>query len=274
MTPLLLVGFSLWSASFEVQVTGTGPRAMILIPGLASSGATWDGAVKHYRGRFQCHVLTLAGFAGVKPVDAAEPLVRRSARELADYIREKKLVKPVIVGHSLGGVLAMMLAARDPDLTGEIVIVDSLPHLAEVFGPDYNPDAFRDRMLEQTREEYEAFVKTGNSVRGMVGDNAHLPKLIDWSLKSDAPTVARAMHELGTLNLMPELSKIRARALVIGTWIGMKSFTTRDVVEGNYRRQYQGLKGHRFALSETAHHFVMFDDPAWLWAQIDDFLLR
>src|SRR5262249_21240266 len=52
--------------SFRAEVTGTGP-AMILIPGLASSGETWTTTVAHLRTRYTCHVLTLAGFAGVPP---------------------------------------------------------------------------------------------------------------------------------------------------------------------------------------------------------------
>ena len=54
--------------SFQVQVTGTG-RPILLIPGLASSGDTWTTTVAHLGGRFTCHVLTLAGFAGTAPID-------------------------------------------------------------------------------------------------------------------------------------------------------------------------------------------------------------
>jgi len=46
---------------------------------------------------------------------------------LADYIRKNKLEKPVIVGHSLGGFLALALAAKYPNLPGKLVIVDAYP---------------------------------------------------------------------------------------------------------------------------------------------------
>ena len=50
--------------AFRVEVSGTG-RPMILIPGLASAGAVWQTTVAHFATRYTCHVLTLAGFAGV-----------------------------------------------------------------------------------------------------------------------------------------------------------------------------------------------------------------
>lgn len=59
--------------AFTVSVTGTGAGAgapVILIPGLASSGAVWDGTVQRFCAQRQCHVLTLAGFAGTPAVDA------------------------------------------------------------------------------------------------------------------------------------------------------------------------------------------------------------
>ena len=113
--------------SFRVQVTGQG-RPMILIPGLMSSGETWQSTVARYQDRFQCHVLTLAGFAGVPPIKA--PLLATVRAELATYIKAQRLERPIIIGHSLGGTLALALAADHPELTGPIVVVDSLPFLA------------------------------------------------------------------------------------------------------------------------------------------------
>lgn len=269
----LLLATTLTAAAFQVEITGTQDQpAMILIPGLASSGEVWRDTVARYRDRYQCHVLTVAGFAGVPAEKATAQLLARVLRGLAVHIAERKLKPPVIVGHSLGGVIAMAFAAEHPDLAGPLVIIDALPHLAEVFGPGYDPAAFRDRIAQQPREEYDAFIRSGRSVQGMVTDPKHLAKLIDWSLHSDQRTVAEAIYELGTTNLTADLAKIRSRSLVLGTWLGMKSFTTREVVEGNFRKQYAALAGHQFALSDAAQHFIMYDDPTWFFAQLDGFL--
>ena len=54
-----------------------------------------------------------------------------SARlELAAYIRERHLSRPLVVGHSLGGTLALALASDHPDRLGPLVIVDALPFFA------------------------------------------------------------------------------------------------------------------------------------------------
>jgi N-formylmaleamate deformylase len=118
---------------FQVKVSGHG-QPMILIPGLSSSGETWDTTVARYQDRFECHVLTVAGFAGVPRIPA--PMLDQVRDGLAAYIREHKLNKPVIVGHSLGGFIALTLGAKYPDLTGRLVIVDSYPFLAGITNPN------------------------------------------------------------------------------------------------------------------------------------------
>ena len=101
---------------FSVKVTGKG-QPMILIPGLMSSGAVWDGTVAHYASAYQCHVLTLAGFAG-QPPSPATPFLGSVRDAVADYIRREGLNRPILVGHSLGGVLAFSIAAQYPELVG------------------------------------------------------------------------------------------------------------------------------------------------------------
>ncbi|MFZ0035104.1 MAG: alpha/beta hydrolase [Sedimentisphaerales bacterium] len=83
-------------AAFTVKVTGSG-RPMILIPGLGCGGNVWDGTVAHFKDRYECHVVTLAGFAGQPSIGG--PFLEQVRSGLVEYIRQKKLERPVIVGH-------------------------------------------------------------------------------------------------------------------------------------------------------------------------------
>jgi pimeloyl-ACP methyl ester carboxylesterase len=81
--------------SFKVDVTGQG-APVILIPGLGSPGEVWSGTVAHYCGKRQCHVLSLAGFAGQPAIGT--PLIATVEQQLSDYIREHQLEHPVVIG--------------------------------------------------------------------------------------------------------------------------------------------------------------------------------
>jgi N-formylmaleamate deformylase len=260
--------------SFHVEVSGHG-RPMILIPGFASSGKTWDSTVAHYKDQYECHVLTLAGFAGEPRIEA--PFLETVRKDLATYIRENKMNKPVIVGHSLGGMLALWLAEKEPDLAGPLVIVDSLPFLAGVMDPSATADSVR-AQAEQMRKIYsgpatEQTEKMGEmAVKAMVISPADFDMVMGWSRKSDRVAMGNAMYDMMTTDLRGDLDKITSPTLVLGTWIAYKQYATREQVEKNFRAQYATLKGYDFVLSDKARHFVMLDDPEGFFQAVDRFL--
>jgi pimeloyl-ACP methyl ester carboxylesterase len=262
--------------AFQVKVSGHGP-AMILIPGLSSSGETWDTTVAHYKDRFECHVLTVAGFAGVPRVPA--PMLDRVRDGLADYIRKNKMEKPVVVGHSLGGFVALALAAKYPNLPGKLVIVDAYPFFGGLSDPDItaakareNAAQMRQYMGAQTQDMYERYVKSGVATRMMVTKDSDLERIIAWGLASDRTAVTDAMSELFAADLRDDLASIKSPTLVLGTWIGASQYTDRQKTEANLRRQYAKLAGVEIQITDKARHFIMWDDPDWMFGQLDRFL--
>jgi N-formylmaleamate deformylase len=257
---------------FGVRVTGHGP-AMILIPGLASSGDVWTTTVAHEQARFTCHVIDLPGFAGRPPIPAPIlPVVREA---LAGYIRAHHLDHPVIVGHSLGGFLALDLARSYPDLVGRLVIVDSLPFLPAAT----NPSATAESMRAVTETIRAAMVGSTDAAfeqqqRGMlatmISDPANQEVALGWGKRSDRAAVAEAFLELLTTDLRPQLGAITTPVLVIEA--AQRNDAERDEIEREYAQQYAGLRGAKLVVADAAKHFVMFDDPAFLFAQMDAFL--
>lgn len=257
---------------FGVRVTGHGP-AMILIPGLASSGDVWNTTVAHEQDRFTCHVIELPGFAG-RPRIAA-PMLATVRDALAGYLRDHHLDRPVIVGHSLGGFLALDLARAHPEAVGKLVIVDSLPFLPGAFDPAATVEssrAFVEAMRARTLSISDAAFEQQERgiLAAMITDPAQQAVALGWVMRSDRSAVADAMAELMTTDLRPQLGAITAPALVVETWTGWS--TGRASVEHNYAQQYADLRGARLVVADAAKHFVMLDDPAFLFAEMDAFL--
>ena len=262
--------------AFQVKVTGTG-APLILIPGLASSGEVWDGTVAHYcgGGKYQCHVLTLAGFAGVPAIEG--PLLPAVEQQLSDYISTQKFKKPVIIGHSLGGFLGLKLAADHPDQVGRLIIVDSLPALGATQMPSATSAQLKEmgegmRKQMMTQDAATAAAGQQQMLRTMVTKQEDIDRVAAWGKRSDRVTVINAMADLMSDDLRQDVSRIEAPTLVLGSWIAYKAYGVKPMFEQTYKTQYQRLDGVKVELSDNARHFIMYDDPAWMYDRIDQFL--
>jgi len=251
--------------SFSVARVGHG-RPMILIPGLLSSGDVWSSTVDHFKDRYECHVLTLAGFAGQPPIPA--PFLQTVRDDVLRYIAEKKLDRPVIVGHSLGGFLAYWIAATAPDKVGPIVAVDGLPYLGALGNPQATPETNRP-MAERIRTMYASFNKeqlAGQSKMAfaqMITDPKEVEEATAWSAASDPATAGQAVYEMMTTDLREAVASIRTPVLLVGA-AGSPSAL--------YEAQVAKIPVHRVVMAEKAKHFVMLDDPAFLFSTMDQFL--
>lgn len=259
--------------SFVVKVVGHG-RPVILIPGLSCSGAVWDGTVAHLKDHYECHILTLAGFAGQPRIES--PFLETVRNDLAAYIRDQKLDHPIIIGHSLGGFLALWLASHDPDLTGPLVIVDSVPFLPGLFNPNATAETMKpmaEQMRAATSVGGEKFLKDSEmSVKTMVTRPADINLVMSWVRTTDPVATGNAMFDLFSHDLRGDLAKVRSPVFVFGTWIASKGYFTRDEVEARMRKQYAQLKNCQLVMADNARHFIILDNPQWFYQQIDGFL--
>ncbi|RNI33238.1 alpha/beta hydrolase [Rufibacter immobilis] len=280
---LLLLVCLVWSAqakapSFNVVKTGKGP-AMIFIPGLNSAGEVWDETVKHYQKNYTCYVLTLPGFAG-QPAVKTEHFLNSVRDEIIAYVQENKLKKPVLVGHSLGGYLTLALNVKAPELFGKTVVVDGLPYIGAVQNPAATAESIKP-MADQIRNSMKQMNPDAQKQQEasfgvtMANDSAHIKKIIEWGRKSDYNTTSQAMYEMYFSDLRQDIAAIKAPVLVLGAWYGYKDFgITKDITTNMYKAQFAKLPTAEVKVADTARHFIMYDEPAWMLAQMDAFLKK
>lgn len=271
--------------AFELATTGQadpGPgRHLILIPGLASSGEVWQETAAHLcapgSGR-QCHVLTLAGFAGVAPLaPTAGGLLAQAQRQIAAYIADEKLERPVIIGHSLGGFLGLKLASDQPQQVGKLVVVDALPALGAVQLPSITPAqlqqmATRMRSAMQAQDDASFAANARRSAAGMASKPDDIARIARWGQRSQRASVTGAMAEMMGQDLRQDVARIKSPVLVLGSWAAYQGYATREATLQTFRDQYRQLPGVQIALADTARHFIMYDEPDWMLERIDTFL--
>jgi pimeloyl-ACP methyl ester carboxylesterase len=107
---------------FRIQSehSGTGPP-VVLVHGLSGSRRWWRFTVPALAREYRVHVPELVGFGGSR--GARQPDIPEMAALLADWLRRIDADRPRLVGHSMGGQIALHMAARhiEPE---RLVLVD------------------------------------------------------------------------------------------------------------------------------------------------------
>ncbi|WMJ67845.1 alpha/beta hydrolase [Stenotrophomonas sp. 24(2023)] len=261
----------------QVEVVGKG-RPLLMIPGLNSSAAVWRETCVALKD-VQCHLVQLPGFAGAAPADPRPADFLSAMRDqLLAYVHDQRLEHPAVIGHSLGGVLALQMAVKDPQALGPLVIVDALPFYAGLQNPQATAQSVRP-MAEQMRAamlaadpaSYQAQAEA--ALAPLTNSTARLPELKRWGRDSDRATTADAMYSLLVTDLRGEVAAIRAPTLVLGAWASYQALgATEASARSIFQAQYAALPGVRLELSASGHHFLMWDDPQWLRGQVQAFL--
>jgi pimeloyl-ACP methyl ester carboxylesterase len=260
---------------FSVEVTGEGPD-VILIPGLASSRDVWDATVAQLSATHRVHALQLAGFAGEPAGPAAEgAIVAPFVEDLNAYIEANRLDHPAVIGHSLGGVSALMLARDHADNVGRVMVVDALPFFSVLIDPAATVESItpravqaRDTLLAMSDEQFAALQAA--TMARMVRTEAARPAVIGWSLASDRSVVARATFEGMTTDLRADLPAIPVPVTIV--YATDPAMGPEAAVTGLYTALYAGLPNHTLVRVDQSYHFVPLDQPEAFAAAVADFL--
>lgn len=261
----------------SVEVAGEGPD-VILVPGMASSREVWSGLAARLRQTHRLHLVQVAGFAGSSPVagDADGPVAAPVAEAIADYIEREHLDRPAIIGHSLGGEVALMLGARHPGQVGRLMIVDALPFYSLLFDPAATSetarpgaDAFRAAWLAAT--DTQAEIMQATALASLVRNEAARPALLAASMRSDRQTVANASHELMTTDLRGEISRITVPVEVVYAYDTAYGVPVASV-DMTFRDAYTEVPEVLFRRIDDSFHFIMLDQPAQFERAVLEFL--
>jgi pimeloyl-ACP methyl ester carboxylesterase len=264
------------SDRISVEVHGSGPD-VVLIPGLSSSPRVWDSTVAAVPGH-RYHIVHVAGFAG-KPAgaNATGPVLEPVAEEIARYIREARLERPAIVGHSMGGSWAMLVAGRHPELASRVMVVDMFPFLGAMFGgPTATPETVRP-IAEQMRSAIGSSTGAARrqqieqTIAGMVRTEAMRPEVVAQSLASDPAVGAQGFYDLIVSDLRPEVSRIRVPMTVL--WVVPAGAPlTPEQLDQYYRASYAGAPQAVVRRIPDSYHFIMFDQPEAFRRELRAFL--
>lgn len=239
---------------------GTNGRDILLIHGLASSPAIWSYLTRQLGGH-RLHLVHINGFAGRSPgANATGPLLGPLTDELTRYIKTQGLRAPIIIGHSMGGILALMLGLRADVRPARIMVVDMLPDGSAMLGGTSQGYGYLARQLNG----YLTGTKAG---RQMLAD---MVRQTPGGEDSDPRVIAQALSELAQTDLTPDLKRLPCPLTVIPALPGSARLNAAQMQR--YRAAYASVRMLTLTGIGPSAHQIMLDQPDRFTAAVRKFL--
>lgn len=234
------------------QKTGKG-KPLIMLHGWGTDVSTFWPIIDYLKGSFTIWLIDLPGF-GKSDLPKKVFTITDYAKIIAQFIKENKIKKPIVFGHSYGGKIAIKLAVLYPDLISKLILESSsgikpektffqiLVYPLAKIGHFFLPDVFhlrskaRQRLYKQLESDY--------------ADAGAMKDVFVSTLKENAT------HDL---------TKIKQETLLI--W-GEKD----NAVPLNMgKKMYQLIDNSKLVTLENAKHFPHITNPKEVASYVKDF---
>lgn len=250
----------------HISVVAVGKGSpVVLIPGLSSPRETWADMVPALAKTHRVFLVQVNGFGGDAPGANLRPgILDGVVADLHAYVARERIAGAAVVGHSLGGLVAMKLAIAHPGDAGRVMIVDSLPFYGRLFGPTLTPAmlepraaAMRDAMTAQYGKPADA-AATDTIANQLALKPASRARLKGWMAAADPRVSGQAMYEDLGSDVTADLPRIVVPVTLV---VPYNDTLPQAKVDALYRGAYAGMPHLTVVEVADAAHFVMLDQP-------------
>src|SRR6516162_3286439 len=153
---------------FGYEAAGDPERpALVFLHGIGGAARAWRGQVKTFDDRFHAIAWDMPGYGGSVPLDRMN--IATLADALQDFLREVGAIKPVLVGHSIGGMIVQQWLTKNPHTARAVALVQTSPAFGKPDG-DWQKEFIGARLGPLDRGETMASLAP-ILVKELVGDD-------------------------------------------------------------------------------------------------------
>jgi pimeloyl-ACP methyl ester carboxylesterase len=241
----------------DYQVYGKGEPAVVLIHGWSCDANYWRAQLDPLKAKYRTLTVNLAGH-GASAKNRTDWSMANFGEDVAAVVRQEQPQRVVLVGHSMGALVALEAARRLGDKVVGIIAVDSLKTIGQppVSGAEIamRVKPFRADFIGHTRE----FVTT--SFFTPDADPAFVRKVAEDMSLAPPEVAVGAMESLLKMDLAPVIAEIKVPVVAINA----------DRTPTDQARIRKTLPGFRAVVLENTGHFLMMEKPE----QFNPVLLR
>lgn len=240
--------------SVYFQKTGKG-KALIMLHGWGQDVSTFWNVVDLLKDKYTVYLIDFPGF-GRSDTPRHPYSISDYAEVVKEFILREKLKKPVILGHSLGGRVAIRFASRNSDLIDKLILESSA-------GVKPKRDIFK-FLLYVPAKAFNYFFPNIFNLKSKLRYKFYKKLEADYI---NAGNLRDTLKKILDEDLTEDLKKINSETLLI--W-GEKD-PTKEASLSNGKRMYQLINNSRIEVLEDVGHFPHLEKPERFAYYVKDF---
>ena len=99
--------------------------ALVFLHGIGGAARAWRGQLEFFQKRFRTIAWDMPGYGGSAPLPTVS--IAALADALQDFLPQAGAIRPILVGHSIGGMIVQQLLANNPRIAGAVVLAQTSP---------------------------------------------------------------------------------------------------------------------------------------------------
>ena len=234
------------------QVTeGAGEYEMVLIHGLGGNSDIWDECLTFLHGNFTVWTFELAGHGRTQPI--LDPTIPKESERLEAFIKEQGILYPTLVGHGMGGMIALQYTTDHPADVKRLILLDAAPmQLAS--------QEQKVAVGEQLAKNYDEFVYS--RFINMTPNVEVTDRIVDTALRTDSATFISLLMSSFDFDLSEKLFSLPVPMLVVGSQLMFPFEENSKVLLDKYG--FGKARVLSFKRMGGTGHYMMLERPVYL----------
>jgi pimeloyl-ACP methyl ester carboxylesterase len=232
------------------EISGKGGTALVFLHGWCGDREYWKNQIGPFAADYTIVTVDQAGH-GDSGKDRKKWTTAGLAEDLESVVKALDLKRVILVGHSMGGPVALMAAKRMPDKVVGVIGVDTLQNVEFKM-----PEDIRKQFMAAFEKDFKGTMRMGLEAMLAEKTDAELKKWILARAEAQDQKMALAlMHDLTELDQKALLKEVKAPVRCINSAGGYQFFTATDVPVNKKYADYNAVT------IESVGHYPMLEKP-------------
>ena len=238
---------------------------LVFLHGIGGAARAWRGQIEAFSGRYRAMAWDMPGYGGSAPLPAVS--IATLADALQDFLRAVGAAKPILVGHSIGGMIVQQWLTKYPDVAAAIVLAQTSPAFGKADG-EWQKEFIGARLGPLDRGETMVSLAP-TLVKELVGDD---PDVRGMELARDCmAAVPEASYCASMLALLGFDQRSALKNIAVPTLV-LSGSRDKNAPAPMMAKMATYIPSATYVELEGAGHLLNLERPAAFNAALDSFL--